>query len=125
MKSMAEYKRLSRKRLGKQKEEAKYARSWQKKNKQAFAKIVRRYRLKVKYGITLEEYEAMKKAQKGKCLICYRKKKLAVDHNHKDGKIRGLLCVNCNMGLGLFEDNQILLLRAIDYLLDKSTLVIL
>ena len=74
-----------------------------------------------KYGITLEEYNQMLIDQEGKCLICNKhytkfESNLSVDHNHKTGEIRGLLCKNCNVGLGFFEDNCNLLLNAINYL---------
>ena len=72
-----------------------------------------------KYGITLEKYEAMEKKQNGVCAICMEKepnKKLAVDHCHITGKVRGLLCSNCNNGLGKFKDSKTLLIKAINYL---------
>ena len=72
-------------------------------------------------NITLEEYENLLKIQDSKCKICQRNKNdlsvaLAVDHDHKTGKIRGLLCSSCNQGLGLFLDSPLLLKNAINYL---------
>ena len=60
-------------------------------------------------------------AQGGCCAICGtsdtgKRKAFAVDHNHDTGKIRGLLCSNCNTGIGNLRDNVELLERAIDYL---------
>lgn len=77
--------------------------------------------LKREFGISLEQYEEMFKAQKGKCAICdkeetARTKKLAVDHCHKTGKIRKLLCRACNVGIGNLQDSPELLLKAIEYL---------
>ena len=71
-----------------------------------------------KFGIAREQWDAMYAKNKGRCWICHAKPKqaLAVDHCHKSGKVRGLLCSNCNTGLGLFRDNQNLLTRAIQYL---------
>jgi hypothetical protein len=71
-----------------------------------------------RYGITLTQYKALFKAQKGRCAICESKTKLklAVDHCHKTLKIRALLCGNCNMGLGKFKDNIKLLFKAIQYI---------
>lgn len=72
-------------------------------------------------GVTQEQYLAMYKEQKGRCGICEsrlyskRYKAFAVDHDHKTGKIRGLLCTNCNTGLGLFKDDPIALQRAIEW----------
>lgn len=77
--------------------------------------------LKRKFGITLLEYEKLLIKQNYSCAICKRnqnefKIKLAVDHNHKTGDVRGLLCVSCNNGLGRFKDNKDLLSEAIKYL---------
>ena len=72
-----------------------------------------------KYGITLEEYNGLLEKQKGKCAICKTitsKRRLDVDHCHETGKIRGLLCLNCNAALGNFKDDPILLRTAIEYL---------
>ena len=76
-------------------------------------------KLKKKYGITLEQYEAMFDEQKGVCYICKNEslnKRLSVDHCHKTGKIRRLLCDKCNMTLGLVNDSQELLKQFIFYL---------
>ncbi len=72
------------------------------------------------YGINLAEYEALLAKQDGKCAICGGKDEwfsLAVDHCHGTGRIRGLLCSQCNRGLGLFKDNPEHLKRAAEYLL--------
>lgn len=76
--------------------------------------------LKKKYGITLEEYNDLLRQQNNLCAICSRKcstgNKLAVDHCHNTGKIRGLLCQGCNTSLGKMNDDPDLLRKAIDYL---------
>jgi hypothetical protein len=77
--------------------------------------------LRKKYGIGIEQYNKMFAAQKGQCVICGRHqtefaKGLAVDHDHASGKIRQLLCVNCNNGLGCFMDSIGLLHKAVEYL---------
>lgn len=74
------------------------------------------------YGITAEEYQAIYRAQGGKCAICQRatgaSKKLSVDHDHKTGEVRGLLCTPCNRDvLGHLRDSITALLRAVRYLL--------
>lgn len=74
-------------------------------------------KLKMRYGITLDEYNQMVKSQRGKCGICAEKKKLFVDHCHKTKKVRGLLCSQCNHGLGMFKDNVDFLSKAIKYLI--------
>jgi hypothetical protein len=72
--------------------------------------------IRQRYGITMEEKQVMSDAQGGKCLICQQVKPLVVDHCHAALKIRGLLCSNCNSGLGLFKDNPEWLIRAAEYL---------
>ena len=69
-----------------------------------------------RYGITQKDYEAIKELQNSKCLICGRSVSLVVDHDHKTGELRGLLCGRCNSGLGMFEDSVPLLNNAIIYL---------
>lgn len=73
--------------------------------------------LKNKYDISLEEYMKMASDQEGACAICRKTPKvLNVDHNHTTGLVRGLLCPNCNHGLGKFKDSQELLIKAAKYL---------
>jgi len=76
---------------------------------------------KRKYGITLEDYNKIFTEQKGCCKICNThqvelKIRLAVDHCHTTGKVRGLLCDTCNRGLGYLKDSPELLNNAINYL---------
>jgi hypothetical protein len=72
-----------------------------------------------RYGITPAEYFSMLAVVPG-CAICGRQndgnKKLAIDHDHNTGRVRGLLCENCNNGLGRFKDSPDLLLKAAEYL---------
>lgn len=72
------------------------------------------------YGITPEDYQQMMDEQEGKCVLCREKcssgQRLSVDHHHDTGKVRGLLCRNCNRGLGFFKEDPDVLLRAIEYL---------
>lgn len=76
------------------------------------------------FGISLEDYDLKLEEQKGVCAICgglcKSGKRLAVDHDHKTGNIRDLLCGNCNGGLGKFQDNPELLIKAADYLRKHS-----
>ncbi len=78
----------------------------------------RESRYKLKYGITLAEYESMFNAQHGMCAICKlpQERLLVVDHDHNTGHVRGLLCHPCNVALGLFNDSTDRLLIAVDYL---------
>ena len=77
-----------------------------------------RRRFKVVYGISLEDYDVMLERQNGACAICGRKpnERLAVDHCHATGTVRGLLCAKCNSGLAFYQDNPERLLAAIAYL---------
>lgn len=72
------------------------------------------------YGITSEQYEALYEAQGGACYICQRakgiSKKLAVDHDHESGFVRGLLCTTCNKILGHFRDDPLAAWRTANYL---------
>jgi hypothetical protein len=72
--------------------------------------------LKKKYGITFEQYMEMVDDQGGFCAICRDPPPFVVDHCHVTGKVRGLLCVTCNLGLGGFRDNIKSLYTAIRYL---------
>jgi hypothetical protein len=74
------------------------------------------YHLKRRYGITAEDRRAMQEAQGGVCLICRTQPAAHVDHDHATGAIRGMLCFNCNGGLGQFKDNVALLEQAVRYL---------
>lgn len=80
------------------------------------------YWFKKRYGISLEEYDRILEEQNGVCAICAclesdnKKDLLSVDHDHETGQIRGLLCSNCNRGLGSFKDSLDLLDKAVDYL---------
>jgi hypothetical protein len=76
------------------------------------------------YGITMAEFNNILKKQRGRCRICQKKpsgsspqtRRLHIDHCHKTKKFRGLICCNCNRGLGWFEDDSNLLRKAALYL---------
>lgn len=69
------------------------------------------------YGITQDDFNQMWSDQGGKCAICHEAHEMLVtDHCHATGRVRGLLCRNCNFGLGHFRDDPASLLRAIEYL---------
>lgn len=91
---------------------------WRKKNRQAINERGKVHQRKRKFGISAEQYNKMLSDQCGLCEICKRKdfRNLAVDHNHVTGKIRGLLCTRCNIGMGFFEEDVERLLQAQIYL---------
>jgi hypothetical protein len=72
--------------------------------------IVRwRTQIKRKFGLSEEEYNAILRKQNGVCAICKRQQKgrrLAVDHDHVTGKVRGLLCISCNRVVGYLDNEQ-------------------
>ena len=78
--------------------------------------------LKYLYGMTHEDYSRMYNEQLGGCAICGKgipstwKIGVHIDHDHNTGKVRGLLCQNCNVGLGNFKENTNTLLSACEYL---------
>lgn len=86
----------------------------------------RSYMLNHNYGLTEEQYNLMFEAQNGVCAICKQSEKrkspynvdfsLAVDHCHETGKIRGLLCTNCNKGLGNLKESVSNLIAAAEYI---------
>lgn len=81
----------------------------------------RKDNLKTRYGITEEEYDLMSANQNNSCAICKQKSEinLSVDHCHKTGIIRGLLCRNCNLALGYLKDDRNRIKEAMKYL-DES-----
>jgi len=95
---------------------------WRKDNKEKYADQWLRSninRLNLTETFTAEDYWSMVEKQEGVCSICKSecdKGRLAIDHDHKTGKVRGLLCRNCNLGLGNFLDNTSLLEAAVLYL---------
>lgn len=92
--------------------------------------VERRSKLKIAYGITPEQYDEMHNSQGGVCAICRKPetvvdpkkglRRLAVDHDHVTGRVRGLLCINCNNGLGRFGDSPERLAAALAYLVKDA-----
>ena len=80
----------------------------QKENPIKHSKHNRKSKLKAKYGLTIEDYDRMFEAQNGVCYICgqlnYDGRRLCVDHSHKTGKVRKLLCYRCNFLVGTVEN---------------------
>lgn len=74
-----------------------------------------------KYGLTIDDFDRMLQEQNGKCAVCFglpsgRHNQFHVDHDHKTGKVRGLLCHFCNAALGMVRDNSDTLAALIKYL---------
>lgn len=103
---------------------AEYQRNYRKKHPSR----VRSTDLKKNFGITLEQYNAMLESQEGVCAICgnpetvidnrtQQPRNLAVDHCHTTKKVRGLLCMGCNQGIGNFRENPKFLIDAASYVI--------
>jgi len=100
-------------------------RSWSKRYRENNPDSDRARHLMREYGITVEQYNAMEVQQGGVCAICKQpetqerngvKYRLAVDHCHKTGKVRGLLCFKCNSAMGSFEKRDVPLANVEKYL---------
>jgi hypothetical protein len=76
----------------------------------------REYHLRHRYGIGQAQVTTMLMVQGGVCDICGGPDPQHVDHDHRTGEVRGILCFNCNGGLGQFRDNPVFLAEAITYL---------
>ena len=76
--------------------------------------------IKRRYGITIEEFHRLIQAQGNACAICRRPmeqiERLHVDHCHRTGKVRGVLCLGCNVGIAHLQDDPLIALRASEYL---------
>ncbi len=98
---------------------AEYLREYNQQRTIANYEANKNWRLQKLYGISLDEYKEILLMQGGGCAICGRpptKEVLFVDHEHESGEIRGLLCRNCNTGIGLLGDGIEGILSALEYL---------
>ena len=81
----------------------------------------KRYNLKRRFNITVEDYNTMFLEQGGCCAICKKhqsnfKRSLHIDHDHSTGKVRGLLCFACNSAIGKFEESEEIINNSLEYL---------
>jgi hypothetical protein len=76
----------------------------------------RQWRMKKKYGMEKEEFDRYLLEQGGRCAVCQGQDKLCVDHDHETLDVRGLLCGNCNTGIGMLGDSIDGLERALKYM---------
>jgi hypothetical protein len=97
-----------------------YQRRYRANNPEKVKAMSRKTHIMRKFGMTTEEYENLLLVQNGVCAICENPcetgMNLAVDHNHTTGKIRALLCKNCNTAIGLLKENTDTMTKAINYL---------
>lgn len=100
----------------------KRTKAWKQANPKMWERSARKSHLQKQYGLSVEDYEALLAQQRGKCAICgsepgdSRGFRPHVDHCHETGRVRGILCGRCNIGLGSFRDDPNLLCAAISYL---------
>lgn len=107
-----------------------YSKKWRLENRERKRTVTRNGDLSRQYGLSIDAYISMKNGQQGCCKICLKpetqlrkdgtQKDLSVDHCHKSGKVRGLLCNMCNRALGYFKENSDNLIRAASYLKDNE-----
>lgn len=94
-----------------------HRKNWEKEWRKRHSEELRDRRLRLRYGIGLNEFNELFSLQQGRCAICGASgKQLMVDHDHEAGNVRGLLCNDCNVALGRLKDNVEILQRAIGYL---------
>ncbi len=111
-----------------------YLRNYYALNKERIVAQTREYRKRVDpahkravarkrvYGLSRDDFREMWNLQAGRCAICLERliddgsRQAHVDHDHKTGRVRGILCVDCNVGLGRFKDDVSALRRAVEYL---------
>jgi hypothetical protein len=98
---------------------------WQEAHPESIKKAYRRSKLKRLFGLSEDMYDHLSAEQHGVCAVCKalpggRWNRLTVDHNHRTGEIRGLLCNRCNLAAGLLEDDVQILSSMIEYLSRKK-----
>lgn len=96
-----------------------YQKEYRRTNPEKVSKWNRKANLKIKYGLTVEEHSAILASQDGQCAICWNEPATHTDHDHSTGRVRGLLCSKCNLGLGLFGDDPARLEAASLYLKEE------
>lgn len=103
--------------------------AWRKNNPEPWKMSTRKTKVKLKYGLTLDEINNLLVLQDYSCAICddpidfgspNKNEKPHIDHDHVSGKVRGLLCLTCNTGLGMFRDSRDLLGAADKYLQSRQ-----
>ena len=101
---------------------------WKSKNLEKEGKRRADGHMRRRYGITLDEYDEMFEQQNGKCAICGTREKakgktrMNIDHCHTTGKVRALLCNNCNSGIGKFKEDINIMSNAISYIIKHKGL---
>lgn len=101
-----------------------YQREYRAKNPAKVKELSRKTHMMRTFNMTIEQYDEMLEAQNGVCAICQQScttgNNLAVDHNHETGKVRALLCKNCNTAIGLMKEDVDRMIKAIEYIKHHS-----
>lgn len=92
------------------------SRKWVEANPELARSIKRKSGLKRKYGLTQADWNNMFVSQRGACAVCQAVCRLCVDHDHKTGKVRALLCHGCNTALGFLKESVATIRALADYL---------
>jgi hypothetical protein len=100
---------------------------WKAANPERAKKMYRASHIKKAYGLTPEAYDKMYAEQKGACAICRTHSSelprgLAIDHDHETNEVRGLLCHECNAGIGMLGDDPVNIKSALEYLVRHGAL---
>lgn len=74
----------------------------------------------IHYGMTIDRLNELKNSQSGLCAICKRPRRLFVDHNHKSGQVRGMLCSPCNLLVGILENIPNVVQSAVEYISEAT-----
>ena len=93
---------------------------WVKAYKRANPDKVQAWRIKNRYKVSLDAIKALREQQANKCAICDTIKRLDIDHDHKTGAIRGLLCRRCNIAVGVIDNNRAQLDKLIAYSINQK-----
>ena len=110
---------------------SKKSKVYYKEHKAEHRAVSRRYAMKKHYGMTEDDFNALYESQGGKCAICgkplnkvggARDQVAHIDHDHETGKVRGILCRLCNIGLGSFRDSLELMDKAKAYLVNSKAI---
>jgi len=94
-------------------------REWRKKNPDKNKAQRHRQRLK-RYGLTEGDFDRMVEKSGGRCEICGAQEELHIDHNHQTGRVRGLICQNCNIAIGKSHERIPILQNMIHYLTSRT-----
>ena len=97
-----------------------YRKQWREQHPDEYQERKIRDRIRKRYDLSLEQYDAFRESQKNCCAICGEKNRLIVDHNHKTTMLRGLLCTHCNSMIGFARENIAVLEKAIIYIREKN-----